>query len=926
MLRYAVAMGCVLVAGNAATAGETPLYQPAPAWVEPSEPSIGDSKLALRLLDVQYRVENGKMWMYRDMATYAGSTEILSNLATVALPWLPDKGDLFIHRLEIERGSEKIDLLAEGKRFQVLRRELGLEQRILDGTLTASLPIEGLQVGDILRVTTSTTITDPALAGRVQIQDIVPAAPVQIGLGRIVMSWPEDVTLKWKLHATGATPSLTRKAGFQRLQIDFPLSKQTEMPEDAPGRFLAPTLVDASTFADWPDVSATFAKLYATDGLIAPGSPLAAEVAKIAGAETDPLRRTQRALELVQDKVRYLLVAMNGGNYVPQTPAKTWEVRYGDCKAKTLLLLTILRELGVDAEAVLVDTRNGDWVASRQPAALAFDHILVRAKISDQRYWLDGTISGSRFEDIGDVPDLGHVLPVRAAGSALERVFARAPKRPLAVTTIDFDESASADLPTVARAALTLRGAYAAYVKMAADQVDDAGKRQLALAAMTEALGEGLYTDLNIRFDDASSQLTITGTGLLTTPWRLRERRRTRFPDRLLTSLELNADRSKADWASIPVVPYAANTLEQRTSIKLPDGGRDYVIEGDRAGDFELTGVRLTRQVGLNAGVLTVSERAEFAKVEIAPANLPAAQNQLAIAQNRQIRVIAPQNATRRWDSERVIGSAQHKAIEAVFAGAIKDDPKVVEIFDSRARMRAGILDYAGALADLTSAIALEAQPDFYRRRSHINYYLGRTEAALADAKTALELDQSKFDAVDWRATMLIRASDVQTAHALVDERIARGGEAGKLYLGLKAQLMGMQGDAAGAVKLIEGLIADRPNNPQFLTLRCQLRANGNIQLDAGLQDCTKAIELGGETDVSYTARALAYFRLGRSEDALTDLNAAVEVSRDSGAVRFLRALVLSALGRKADAASERALALRLSPQVAVEYKRYGLG
>ena len=59
--------------------------------------------------------------------------EFLTALGTVSAQWFPDKGDLTVHKLELRRGTEIIDLLGKGVRFEVLRREAQLEQRMVDG-------------------------------------------------------------------------------------------------------------------------------------------------------------------------------------------------------------------------------------------------------------------------------------------------------------------------------------------------------------------------------------------------------------------------------------------------------------------------------------------------------------------------------------------------------------------------------------------------------------------------------------------------------------------------------------------------------------------------------------------------------------------------------------------------------------------------
>src|SRR3546814_8384966 len=126
------------------------------------------------------------------------------------------------------------------------------------------------------------------------------------------------------------------------------------MPEDAPLRFRRAPGLEFSTFASWADLSRTIAPLYATAGTIRDSGALAAEVDRIAAATSDPKARADAALRLVQNEIRYLYRGMEKGNYVPQAPEATWSLRYGDCKAKTLLLLAMLDQLGIEARPALV--------------------------------------------------------------------------------------------------------------------------------------------------------------------------------------------------------------------------------------------------------------------------------------------------------------------------------------------------------------------------------------------------------------------------------------------------------------------------------------------------------------------------------------------------------------------------------------------
>jgi hypothetical protein len=106
-------LATALVCSAPAMAGEQVLYGPAPAWVAPA-----DLDAALRaggtlvLFDKQVRLEDGTVNSFSDVAFRIDSPDALTNLGTLKLGWLPDKGDLLVHRLEIVRDGQVVDLLA----------------------------------------------------------------------------------------------------------------------------------------------------------------------------------------------------------------------------------------------------------------------------------------------------------------------------------------------------------------------------------------------------------------------------------------------------------------------------------------------------------------------------------------------------------------------------------------------------------------------------------------------------------------------------------------------------------------------------------------------------------------------------------------------------------------------------------------------
>lgn len=916
-----------------AWAGEAILYQPAPAWVTPAKmpENAGPSSPALLVYDVQQKVEGGQLWQYMDTATRIASPEQLAQLSTIALQWSPDKGDIVIHEMTIVRktttGSETIDLLATGMKFDVLRREELLEQRQLTGLLSATAAIEGLRVGDVFRLRYSTSMRDTVLGERVQSAVYLPARPLLVGSGRLRMVWPAaDKDARWQFLTKDAAVTPRRNGAAMELELPLPLAKLPEVPDDAPARFASQPLFEFSTFAGWADVSRTFEPLYRTQGLIADGSPLAAEADRIAAASNDPLARTQAALQLVQDQVRYFLVAMNTGNYTPQSPDETWKLRYGDCKAKTLLLLALLDRLGIESEAVLASLANGHDIPRHLPSAGAFDHVLVRAKVGGKSLWLDGTGLGSRIEDINDTPDIGYVLPLRTAGAEPEAIETHANARPTFEMDALYDETASGDLPSVVSATLTLRGAPALGIGLASQSLDPDQRDEMIRAQLKQAFGDGLFTDLALETSTENATAVLRGRGILTTAWRQRDRQRLRVYNGLLSGFTFAPDRARAEWRGLPVATSRPMGMTYRIRVKLPDGGKGFTMEGVPDIDTTIGGSRLTGHATLADGIFTFAERRDATGAEVPVERIATDRGALAKMQAQVPQVVASADTTRRWNlAHAAKGATQQAAIEAVLAKVMaQKDPKS-DPWDARASLRKGIGDYKGARADLDRAIELSADANTYLQRAYVNRALRDIPAAIADTRRAQELDPSSGGATAMLAGLLAETGEIDEARTILQDKIALGGNERRYWESEEVETLGLYGDPTEALSMLDTLMTKRPQSPDLLNLACWVKGMRGIDLDGAVRQCASAVELAASPTGPLDSRAVVWFRLGRYEDALRDLDAVLLDAPGQSESRYMRGVVLAHMGRKPESTAELAVARTLNPAVDVLYTRLGI-
>lgn len=931
MFRKSIVVLTALASGaGIAHAGDKPLYAPAPAWVKPAPPldvsKLSDSDPIMLVFDQQQRFEDGREWGYIDMAMRIASPQVLTQAGTVPLPWDPAKGDLIVHHVEILRGNERIDALAGGKQFQVIQREQQLERAWLNGQLTATLPVEGLRVGDVLRIAFSITSKDPALQGHIQTASGLMAEPVRMKFGRVRLLWPQSTKLRWMAHTRlGDVKPVTLPDGFEELSIALPVAKLAEVPGDAPLRFRPLPILEASDYADWGELSRGMALHYRTEGTVAAGGPIAAEIARIAAATTDPRQRAAMALQTVQDKIRYLFKGMDNGNYVPQTPAQTWSARYGDCKAKTLLLLAILRGLGIEAEPALVSSELGDMLPKRLPMPGAFDHVIVRAVIGGETLWLDGTGGGSRIEDLGDVPPFRYALPLREPGAGLIEMPMRANARPITDAQIELDGRAGALFPMPYSARVTVRGMSAEMLRVVAAQQ---GKDELDQGIdniVDDFISGGETVERSFKYDEATATAVVTASGITYPDWSKEDGRFRTTLDTTISGIDFTPDRARPAWRDIPVSSGAYGDTRVRTRIRLPGGGAGFELEGDRTLPATLAGVTLKRSVSLEGGVLTLEDRVVTGLGEIAPADIPATRAQVAQAKGRLLKAAAPADYPPLF--RQVDAARRAKALDpilAVYATQIAAEPEEAGVYAKRAWFLERIFDRKGAVADLTKAIEFEPTDERYLWRSRLYSALGDDKRAMTDARAALEIDPSSSSAVGRIAALLAEEGKRDEAVAMLAERADQGGEDKDDYVTAQASLLGEGGRFDEGLALLDPMIAKSPGKADLLNSRCWLKGTGNVALDTALKDCTKAIELSEYPAAALDSRALVYFRMNRMDDALADLNAALEHSPDMAASLYLRGVVGKRTGAKG-ADDDLAAARLLAPRIDESYARYGI-
>jgi len=914
----------VLVQAAPARAGDKVLVAPVPDWVLPQDRKAPPGNLPV--FDEQVRVEGGTVTAFIDTDTLISSPEVLNQRGTISIGWQPSQGDLTIHRIDIVRDGKVIDALQGGAGITVLRREAGLERLSVDGALTAVKHIEDLQVGDHLRMTLSISAQDKVLAGNAQDALVLLPAPTKLDYGRARLVWRTAQPLHLKPLVPGVTVQPRAiDATWSEVVVPLPIAKMPEMPKAVPVRFQPLPVLQFSSFADWAGVVQVMAPLYQVKDSIAPGSELAKRVDAIRQRSTDPVVRMADALQLVQDEVRYQLIALGTGNYVPQRPADTWTKRYGDCKAKTLLLMAVLDQLGITAEPVLASIKRGDAVGEMLPAAMAFDHVFVRAEVNGESFWLDGTGLGSRLADIRDVPRFGKVLPLFTGGGKLLELPRRATARKAVDIDVTYDLTAGPHLPAPYRMTIRYEGPASVRNRVQPNANYDDELTKFAERQATKWVGSNLIGEVKGTYDAASAVWSISTEGVVYPNWNYSDGHYG-WPLSPVLQIDYDAPRDRAAWRSLPALIDDPWTAQVHSTILLPDGGKAVALSGDTDRRVSLPAVEWTRHAMLAGGKVIEDIASRESGMEVPADAVSTTGRTIRQAMDGLLHVDLAASYPEKWADVPVrAGLPAVARVRALFDARVAAKPDDADRLGDRAAFRKALFDWNGAEADYTKAIAIDASAARYLSRSYLRSLRADHAGALTDAKAAYDLEEGNKDVRDQLAKQLSEAGKVDEALDLLPPDPDPTSDEGLQTLLYRVELLETGDRHADAITLLDGLIEKRARSAELHNARCWFLALRNDSLDQALEDCNKAIELSSNPATYLDSRGMVHYRAGRYTEAAADYAAALADSPAMPSSLFMSGLVARKLGKKTEGDAAIAAARKIHPDIDHFYARYGI-
>ncbi len=399
--------------------------EPEPAWVVPLDIDLaaktpknaGDGGIWHLLIDSQ--IDAKSRTRYEHYAYRFLSESGVQEYSERSIEFDPVCQILTLHRLRIHRNGKIIDRLPN-QEIRTLDRESGHEDQLYDGQLTSILLLKDIRVGDVLEYAYSIKGHNPLFGDHFS-RTKRWSWGTTIHRAQYRVLWNRQKLPFIRAENFENNPTIKKTPSGHEViweqKNTRPVIEESGLPDD----FSPYAWIDIADYKSWDEVRQWARELYQFPNIL-PGE-LEKKVEEIRRLPNDE-KKSLAALRYVQDNIRYVGSFMGEHSHKPYEIDTIMTRRFGDCKDKTLTLVTLLKKLGIKAEPALVETDYGKQLADWLPSPFKFDHVVTKLTLDGKIYWIDPTRSFQRGDSLDKIyfPDYGLALVLDETTAGLETI------------------------------------------------------------------------------------------------------------------------------------------------------------------------------------------------------------------------------------------------------------------------------------------------------------------------------------------------------------------------------------------------------------------------------------------------------------------------------------------------------------------------
>jgi tetratricopeptide (TPR) repeat protein len=258
---------------------------------------------------------------------------------------------------------------------------------------------------------------DFVLAYTVQAQEPIIEANFNVSLPKDRPLHLKMLNDKYNDFGANLNPKTKEDGGFLIYSWQFKdipqIIPESQMP---PVVQINPTIL-ISTFNNWQEIYDWWWKL--AKDKIKPDEAIKAKVKELIQNRDSIEEKSREIYNFCAQKIRYVAVEYGEAGYEPHFASDIFKNKYGDCKDQAILLVTMLKEAGIESWPVLIATREYYNLNKDFPSML-FNHCIAAVSLKDRTVFLDPTAQTCSFMDLPPDDQGRKVLIVKESGFEIQ--------------------------------------------------------------------------------------------------------------------------------------------------------------------------------------------------------------------------------------------------------------------------------------------------------------------------------------------------------------------------------------------------------------------------------------------------------------------------------------------------------------------------
>ncbi len=152
-------------------------------------------------------------------------------------------------------------------------------------------------------------------------------------------------------------------------------------------------------------------------------------IKKMITGETDVQQKINKLYKYMQSKTRYVSVQLGIGGWQPFDASYVNDRGYGDCKALSNYMISILKQAGINSYPVLIRSGSHRYNFIKKFPSNQFNHVIVSVPLKSDTVWLECTSQTMPFGHLSWSTENRNALMVTPDGGVVVKTPSSSPKQ-----------------------------------------------------------------------------------------------------------------------------------------------------------------------------------------------------------------------------------------------------------------------------------------------------------------------------------------------------------------------------------------------------------------------------------------------------------------------------------------------------------------